>query len=50
MRFIAVGPAGVGIMVVVRTEREQDTIRIISARSATPREIKLYHEHMEARR
>lgn len=49
-RFIAVGAAGPRIVVVVWTEREEDIIRIISARWATPREIKLYQEHMEARR
>jgi len=49
-RFIAVGRVGARIMVVVWTEREEDTIRIISARWATPKEIKLYEGHMEVRR
>jgi len=49
-RFVAIGPVEAGIVVVVWTEREEDTIRIVSARWATPREIKLYREHMEAHR
>lgn len=49
-RFVAIGPVEAGILVVVWTEREEDTIRIISARWATPREIRLYREHVEARR
>jgi uncharacterized DUF497 family protein len=44
-RFIAVGPIKRGV---VWTEQVTDTIRIISARPATAREIDLYHEHMEA--
>jgi uncharacterized DUF497 family protein len=47
-RFIAIGPVETRVMVVVWTEREDDTVRIISARWATPREVKLYREHMEA--
>ncbi|MFO7567651.1 MAG: BrnT family toxin [Enhygromyxa sp.] len=49
-RFIAVGPVARGVIVVVFTEQIADTIRIISARPATAREIDLYHEHMEAQR
>jgi uncharacterized DUF497 family protein len=47
-RFIAVGPIERGVIVVVWTEQLTDTVRIISARPATAREIDLYHEHMEA--
>jgi uncharacterized DUF497 family protein len=47
-RFIAIGPIRRGVIVVVWTEKVTDTIRIISARPATAREIDLYHEHMEA--
>jgi uncharacterized protein len=47
-RFIAIGPIERGVIVVVWTEQVTETIRIISARLATTREIDLYHEHMEA--
>jgi uncharacterized protein len=47
-RFIAVGPIRRGIVVVVWTERSDETVRIISARLATRREKDLYHEYMEA--
>jgi uncharacterized DUF497 family protein len=46
-RFIAIGPIERGVIVVVWTEQVTDTIRIISARTATAREINLYHEHMK---
>jgi uncharacterized protein len=46
-RFIAVGPILRGIIVVVWTEQPADTIRIISARPATAREIESFHRHME---
>lgn len=48
-RFIAIGPVRRGIIVVVWTERTEDTVRIISARTATKREIQLYREYMEER-
>ncbi len=48
-RFIAVGPIKRGVIIVVWTEQLGDTIRIISARPATPREIQLFHRHMETR-
>jgi uncharacterized protein len=41
-RFIAIGPIRRGLVLVVWTEREEDTIRIISARWATKRERLLY--------
>ena len=48
-RFIAIGPVRRGIIVVVWTERTEETVRIISARLATKREIQLYRKHMEER-
>jgi uncharacterized DUF497 family protein len=41
-RFIAIGPLSRGIVLVVWTERNEGTIRIISARWATQRETHLY--------
>ena len=46
-RFIAIGPIRGGLVLVVFTERSEDTIRIISARWASKTERKLYIEHME---
>ena len=46
-RFIAIGPITRGLILVVYTEIEDDTTRIISARSATRREQALYRAHME---
>ena len=46
-RFIAIGPITRGLILVVYTEIEDDTTRIISARSATKREQALYRAHME---
>jgi len=37
-RFIAIGPTERGVVVVAYTERQDDVIRIISARVATPKE------------
>ena len=45
-RFIAIGPIRRGIVLVVFTERFEDTIRIISARRATRAEITLYRRHL----
>ena len=44
-RFIAIGPIRRGVIVVVYTEREEDVIRIISARLATRRETALFQQH-----
>jgi uncharacterized DUF497 family protein len=41
-RFVAIGPIARGIIVVVFTERDEETIRIISARAATRRERRRY--------
>ena len=46
-RFIAIGPIARGLIVVVYTEPEEHTIRIISARKATRREQSLFREHMD---
>lgn len=48
-RFIAIGPIRRGLVLVVWAERDGNTIRIISARWANPREQRLYHEHCEDR-
>lgn len=45
-RFISIGPIARGIVLVVWTERDEDTIRIISARFAKKREATLYREYM----
>jgi len=49
-RFIAIGPIGRGIVVVIYTEREEDTIRIIGARRANRREQALFHSYMDRMR
>jgi len=41
-RFVAIGPIARGVIVVVFTERDDDTIRIISAREATSGEKRRY--------
>ena len=46
-RFIAVGPVSHGVVVIVWTERDEETVRIISARWATPREKRLYEAYLE---
>jgi uncharacterized protein len=48
-RFIAIGVILRGVVLVVWTEREEDLIRIISARWATSREERMYREYMEQR-
>jgi hypothetical protein len=45
-RFIAIGPIRRGLIVVVYTEKDDDTIRIIGARFATKAEQTLYRSHM----
>jgi uncharacterized DUF497 family protein len=46
-RFIAIGPIRRGLVLVVYTERSEDTLRIISARWASKSERTLYAEYME---
>ena len=48
-RFLAIGPIRTGVVLVVWTEVEEGTVRIIGARMASRRERALYHAHMEAR-
>lgn len=48
-RFIAIGPVKRGLILVVWTPREDDTLRIISARWASDREQALYHFYMDER-
>jgi uncharacterized DUF497 family protein len=45
-RFIAIGPIETGVVVVVYTEREDDAIRIVSARKATKKEIRLLRQYL----
>ena len=49
-RFITIGPLGDDLVLVVWTERELDTIRVISARWATTLERDRYRQHMENER
>lgn len=44
-RFIAIGPINGRIVVVVYTVWPEDTIRLISARPATRREVQLFREY-----
>jgi len=46
-RLIAIGPIERGLVVVVYTEREEDVVRIIGARWASPRERSRYRSYME---
>ena len=46
-RFIAIGPIKRGVVLVVWTERDEGTVRIISARWATRKEERLYHSFAE---
>ena len=42
-RFIAIGSIRAGVVVVVYTEPQDDVIRIVSARKATRKEVRLLH-------
>lgn len=44
-RFIAIGPIARGLVLVVWVDREEGTVRIISARWATRREQRLYERY-----
>ena len=48
-RFIAIGPIARGLVLVVYTERDEDTLRIVSARWATKRETDLYRNRIGGR-
>ena len=45
-RFIGIVPIQPGLVLVVYTERSEETIRIISARWATESEARLYRQYM----
>jgi uncharacterized DUF497 family protein len=45
-RFISIGPIVRGVVLVVWTERDEKTTRIVSARFATRREVAMYRRHM----
>ena len=49
-RFIAIGPIARGIVLVVWTEHDEKTVRIISARLATNRERALYQAYKDRMR
>jgi uncharacterized protein len=49
-RFLAIGPIARGLILVAWAARDDDAIRIISARWATAREQALYHSYMGGRR
>ena len=46
-RFIAIGPIRRGLVLIVWTEQDEETIRIISARWATKHEQTLYRSYLE---
>ncbi|HUR80121.1 MAG TPA: BrnT family toxin [Thermoanaerobaculia bacterium] len=46
-RFIALGPLRRGMVLVIWTQRDDDTIRIVSARRATKREHAMYLAYVE---
>lgn len=49
-RFLAIGPIRRGLVLIVWTERDEETIRIIGARWATKGEQSLYRSHLEKTR
>jgi uncharacterized protein len=49
-RLIAIGPVARGLIVVVWTAQDDDTLRIISARWANEREQALCHRYMDESR
>ena len=49
-RFITIGTSPRGVLVVVWTERENEAIRLISARLATRREQAMYRAYLEEHR
>jgi len=44
--FLAIGPIVRGMVLVVRIERDEAAVRVISVRSATPREKGLCQRHL----
>ena len=49
-RFIAIGPVRRGLVVVVYTERHEETVRIISARRATTSEARFFSRYIGERK
>jgi hypothetical protein len=49
-RFIAIGPIRRGMVLVVWSERDDDEVRIISARWATRREQSLFRDYLGSAR
>ena len=49
-RFIAIGLIARGVAAVVFVERDEDVIRLVSARFATRREIRMYDAWVRSRR
>jgi uncharacterized DUF497 family protein len=45
-RFIALGPIRRGLILIIWTERHEETIRIIGARWATKKEQRLYESYL----
>jgi uncharacterized DUF497 family protein len=48
-RFIALGPIRRGLILIIWTERYEETIRLISARWATKNERRLYEAYLRDR-
>ena len=48
-RFVAIGPVGGRLIVVAYTERDDDVLRVISARMATKVERGMYEDFEKAR-
>ena len=46
-RFISIGPISRGLVLIVWTERDEETVRIISARWATDTERDMYRNYVE---
>ena len=49
-RFIALGPIRRGLILIIWTERDDEDIRIISARWATKNEQRLYESYLKGTR
>ncbi len=47
-RFICIGPIRRRVVVVVKTEPDDDVLRIISARRAPRRELRFFQRYLEA--
>jgi uncharacterized DUF497 family protein len=49
-RFLAIGLIARGVAAVVFVERDEDVIRLVSARFGTPREIRMYDAWVRRRK